>query len=92
MQPCTLRLPDCSYDPEQTVYAHAPSIDNGMGLKASKDFWGAYACSHCHDVADHRIPAKFTPQWLIYERWLKGVYETQKLLIEAGLITYDDRD
>lgn len=90
MQSCTLRLPDCRNETEATVFAHAPSIDNGMGIKAAKDFWGAFACSHCHDVADGRKPNNFTPQWLIEQRWLRGIYETQKVLIEKGLITYDN--
>ena len=91
MQSCTLRLPDCRNDQQTVVFAHAPSPDNGMGLKASQDFWGAFACAHCHDVVDGRKSIPMTPEGLIRERWLKGIYETQKVLIEKGLITYDDR-
>ena len=91
MQPCTLRLPDCRQDVQTVVFAHAPSLDGGMGIKASPDFWGAFACSHCHDIVDGRKKIDFTPEWLIRERWLKAIYETQKILIELGLISYDDR-
>jgi hypothetical protein len=108
MQPCTLRLPGCNNDPETTVFAHAPSIDNGMGLKAAQDFWGAFACSNCHDVADRRVslendrPLKIfgersRPQhrllwsWEMSQAWMRGIYETQKALIEQGLMSFDDR-
>ena len=76
-------------DNSTTVFAHAPSIDNGMGLKQARDFWGAFACGHCHDIVDSRVPST-DQRILILERWLAGVYETQKHLIEIGLITYND--
>jgi hypothetical protein len=91
MQSCTLRLPDCRNDQQTVVFAHAPSPDNGMGLKASQDFWGAFACAHCHDVVDGRTPILFDDHHLINRRWLAGIYETQKVLIEKGLITYDNK-
>jgi hypothetical protein len=90
MQPCTLRLPDCRNQVETTVFAHAPSIDNGMGLKTAKDFWGAFACSHCHDVADGRKTVPGFTLWMVDQRWLKGIYETQSILIAKGLLQYDD--
>jgi len=89
-QYCTLRLPGCNSNPDTTVFAHAPSIDNGMGLKTAPDFWGAFACSSCHDVVDSRVPTS-EQRILILERWLAGIYETQKRLIELGLITYSSR-
>lgn len=88
-QNCSLRLPGCRNDTSTVVFAHAPSIDNGMGLKQAKDFWGAFACSHCHDVVDGRVTTS-DQRILILERWMAGVYETQKKLIEAGLIRYSD--
>lgn len=89
-QSCTLRLRGCNGNPETVVFAHAPSIDNGMGLKQAKDFWGAFACSNCHDMVDGRVSTK-DDRITILERWLGGIYETQKRLIEAGLMTFDDR-
>lgn len=89
-QSCTLRLRGCNGNPETVVFAHAPSIDNGMGLKQAKDFWGAFACSNCHDMVDGRVTTK-DDRITILERWLGGIYETQKRLIEAGLISFDDR-
>lgn len=76
-------------DSTTTVFAHAPSMDNGMGLKQAKDFWGAFACHSCHDIVDSRVSTD-RHRILILERWLAGVYETQKHLIEIGLITYND--
>jgi len=89
-QRCTLRLNRCSNDPEETIFAHAPSCDNGMGLKQAADFWGAFACSNCHDIVDSRIPNN-DMRIMVLERWIAGIYATQKILIEAGLIVYDDR-
>lgn len=86
---CTLRHTGCRNETETTVFAHAPSLDNGMGLKQSRDFWGAFACAHCHDIADGRVHNS-DQRIRILERWMAGIYETQKALIEAGLITYDD--
>ena len=88
-QNCSLRLQGCRNDPATVVFAHAPSIDNGMGLKQAKDFWGAFACSHCHDIVDGRVSTK-DDRITILERWLAGIYETQKKLIELGLIHYED--
>lgn len=89
-QTCTLRLPGCNNNPASTVFAHAPSIDNGMGLKQARDFWGAFACSSCHDKVDGRVVTS-EMRIMILERWIAGIYETQKRLIEAGLITYNDQ-
>lgn len=89
-QNCSLRLPGCNRNPETTVFAHAPSIDNGMGLKTAPDFWGAFACSNCHDVVDGRVSSS-DHRILILERWIAGIYETQRKLIEMGLIKYEDR-
>ena len=89
-QVCSLRLPGCNGNPETTVFAHAPSLDNGMGLKAAPDWWGAFACSHCHDVVDGRVPNAET-RALILERWLAGVFETQKKLFAMGLLSFNDR-
>lgn len=86
---CSLRLRGCRNDPATVVFAHAPSIDNGMGLKQAKDFWGAFACNHCHDIVDGRVTTK-DDRITILERWLAGIYETQKILIEDGLIQYSD--
>ena len=88
-QHCRLRLAGCNNNPETTVFAHAPSIDNGMGLKQAPDFWGAFACSNCHDVVDGRVTSS-EQRIMILERWLAGVYETQKALIAMGLLKYDD--
>lgn len=86
MQPCTLRLPQCRNDLETTVFAHAPSTAKGMGIK-SPDFWGAFACSHCHDIVDGRVFNPLVSYHMIDERWLRGIFETQSYLIDKGLIT-----
>lgn len=88
-QNCTLRLRGCRNETETVVFAHAPSIDNGMGLKQAKDFWGAFACARCHDVVDGRVTTK-DDRITILERWMAGIYETLKILIELRLVRYED--
>ena len=87
MRSCSLRLPSCRNEIETVVFAHAPSIDKGMGIK-SPDWWGAFACHHCHTIADGS--KRFDPEYVnVFEsRWLAGIYETQKALIEEGLMSY----
>jgi hypothetical protein len=61
-------------------------VDKGLGFK-SPDIWAAYACSRCHDIVDGRVTDHGIPPAVILDRWFKGVYETQKILIDEGLIT-----
>ena len=88
-QTCTIRLDGCNANPETVVFAHAPSLDNGMGLKQAKDFWGAYACSACHDRLDGRVRSE-RESIEVLSAWMRGIYETQKRMIEQGLISYND--
>ena len=86
---CSLRIHGlrlCSHS-DTTVFAHAPCVDKGTGFK-SPDWWGAYACHHCHDIIDGReqsgystlLPDDAAPHWM------RGIYETQKKLREKGLL------
>jgi hypothetical protein len=76
---CAVRIPGvCSFDPETTVYAHAPCVDSGVGFKGP-DGWGAYCCSKCHDLLDANRNR-------FQEYWLPAIYETQKKLREKELI------
>jgi hypothetical protein len=86
MRTCTLRLPDCRNDRETVVFAHLPSIDSGRGFK-SPDWWGVYSCSHCHDLLDRRKKHPLVDHRMVAERSLSALYETQKALIDEGLIT-----
>lgn len=54
---CTVRLPGCPHDPEQTIWSHYRGGAGGKGgaLKAS-DVAGAYACTHCDAVYDGQRP------------------------------------
>lgn len=84
-QDCTLRFYGvCNYNPETTVFAHAPCVDKGMGFK-SPDWWGMYACSSCHDLIDGRISDAYLKP-IIPNRILHAVYETQKKLFELKII------
>ena len=69
----------CNHNNETVVFCHAPSPLKGTGTK-SDDFWGAHGCSNCHEYVDtHNINETAAI-------WLSAIFETQKRLIEKGLI------
>lgn len=87
-QDCTIQIhPYCNQNPETTVLCHAPSEDKGWGIK-SPDWWAAYGCSTCHDIIDGRMKTELS-QDEIYRCHMRGVFRTQKILIEKGLICQD---
>lgn len=87
---CSIRLPNiCNFNNETTVFAHINGVRFGHGIAQKvSNIHGAYACSACHDVLDGRkytnIP-KIERKIAHYE----GMIETQKKLIEKGLIKID---
>ena len=89
LQPCTLRLNGCKNDIPTVVFAHAPSVEKGLGRK-SPDFWGCFACSHCHDILDGRKKRGSIMEKELLERLLKAIFETQMILVKLGLISYND--
>jgi hypothetical protein len=83
---CTVRLyPYCNGNVETTVLAHAPSQDKGMGIK-SPDWWGAFACSDCHDIVDGRKQVSDIDNDEIYLRHIEGVFLTNKIFRSMGLV------
>lgn len=70
---------------ETTVLAHAPSELKGMGNK-SPDWWGADACSACHDLVDGRQRVTDITAEEIYRAHIRGVFRTLQRRIEEGLI------
>lgn len=82
---CTVQIyPYCNNNPETTVFAHAPSEDKGWGIK-SPDWWGAFACSTCHNIVDGRMKVDLRKDE-IYRCFMRGVYRTLKIQIEDGNI------
>ena len=77
---CTLRITNCS-GTDTTVFAHAPSKYKGTSTK-SDDWWGCYSCYNCHMMADG-LPESNARDWL------RAIFETQRRLIEKGLIKID---
>ena len=89
---CAVRIPGiCNFDPETTVYAHAPCVDSGTGFK-SPDWWGAYACNQCHDYLDGGYVRFHWKASDMFIKWLPAIYETQKKLREKGLIQERERE
>lgn len=86
-QECTVQLhPYCLWGfTETTVLAHAPSELKGMGNK-SPDWWGADACSACHDLVDGRQRVPDLTAEEIYRAHIRGVFRTLQRRIEGGLI------
>ena len=80
-QDCMIRAPGCNFNPETTVLAHLPG--GGMGAKVH-DLFGAWACSHCHDIVDARLSAD-VPRETLELYHLRGVIRTQERLIEMGI-------
>lgn len=94
--PCTLRIASfvpgwkCAHE-DTVVMCHLPSAGKGMGTKSS-DIYVAAGCAHCHAIIDgpdksgrdyitEHYPAAYA------ERMLRGMQETQALLVSLGLIT-----
>jgi Putative nuclease YbcO len=84
---CTLRVPGvCNFNPDTTVLCHAPYP--GRGGTRSADHFAAYGCSDCHDYMDMRS-RRLEVAGIAGSReslWLSAIHETQKKLIEKGLI------
>lgn len=79
LQSCTVRMFGCRNEIETTVFAHAPSAFKGTGIK-SPDYWGAYCCSHCHQILDGNETAAHDSDWL------RAIFETQEILHARGLL------
>jgi len=84
LQECQVRIPGvCNFDETTTIPAHKNGA--GMALKSS-DSQLAYCCSSCHDVVDHRVKIKEFTYDEILIMFYEGIFRTQLLLIEQGLI------
>lgn len=85
---CTVRIPGCPGDPEQTIWSHYPggAGDKGMGTK-SFDACGALCCTYCDAVVDGQRPAP--PGWTrqdVLLAWLEGHMRSLVRLAEKGLL------
>jgi len=82
-QECQIRIPGiCNFNPETTVFCHIGGA--GIGMRAN-DIHGAYGCSSCHDAIDGRIKTDWPP-WELKIFHFDGVFRTQSILIDKGLI------
>lgn len=81
---CSLRLGNCSSN-ETVVLCHI-GRDKGVGMKCG-DHFAVYGCSNCHDIIDGRAKSDFTKDQINTEK-LRALEETQKKLIEKGLLCY----
>ncbi len=89
---CTLRIPGvCNHNPETTIPAHL----NGAGMaKKSDDTLISYCCSQCHTWLDGGYSnidlSQYTDKQLKRavrdSEQLRGIIETQSILIQKNLI------
>ena len=81
---CQVRLTNyCNFNPETTVPAHRPG--GGVAGK-TPDYQIAFACSNCHDIIDGRNTDHYFTADEIYRYFADGVWRTQEILREMGLI------
>ena len=79
-QPCLIRLPCCSGDPETTVLCHYRLAGfSGMGMKSPDEF-GAFGCDRCHAVVDGRAKLEGWTRAEIRLAHAEAVMRTQELL------------
>ena len=84
---CMVRLPNvCNHNSETTVLAHVrmPGI-SGMGIKASTDLLGAWACSACHDAIDRRAHMDLERDYVRLAHF-EGMARTIAQLVKEGKI------
>lgn len=86
LQECQVRIPGvCNFDETTTILAHKNGA--GMALK-SADLHASYCCSECHneiDVLLGKRKSDFTDDEILI-MFYEGIFRTQLLLIEQGLI------
>ena len=81
---CQIRLPGCTGGGEDTVLAHYRLAGYcGTGLKPP-DHFGAFACHHCHDVADGRRTVSYHTRNDIRLAHAEGVLRTFDILKREG--------
>jgi hypothetical protein len=85
---CQIRSPICNGDPETVVLCHLPAM--AMGGKAP-DYQAAYGCSNCHDLVDGRsYQGEYFDTAQIKMWFYQAVIRTQEILVEKGLLNFED--
>lgn len=84
---CTMNMPDCRYDTETTVWAHAnyDYCGKGTGIKAS-DIFGCYACQSCHDLYDGRRKDPTVNVESAERYFWRAHVKSMNRLIELGIV------
>jgi len=83
-----IRVPGCNHDPATTVLAHKRLAGySGTALKPDDFVFGAWACSHCHDVVDGRKRVDGFSYDDARQAHSDGIHRTQMALIGEGVVT-----
>jgi len=86
-KPCMVRLPGCDGGGETTVLAHKRTKWNaGVGMKPDDFIYGAWACFHCHNTIDFRVPMPGLSRVQISDAHSDAIQRTQEALIKSGRV------
>jgi len=86
---CTVRIARVCAPIETVVFAHLYPVWHRAIAQPKVDLHGCYACHACHDIIDRRGNEwrEIEPEEIL-ERKMAAMMETQKILLEKGLIRY----
>ena len=88
-QECMIRIPSvCNFNNETTVLAHLNGSGTGTKYGNSSEagnLLGAFACSDCHDLVDHRRRSVYSND-AIHLMHLEGMVRTIKWWIDHGYL------
>lgn len=85
---CTVRIVGvCTFDPEKTIWSHAPLKAAGKGgqIKAL-DLCGAYCCTACDAVVDGQLKVPGVSRAQALEDWFMGHMRSLVRLRQKGLV------
>lgn len=86
---CTIQIPGaCNGDPRTTCWCHSNRSRHGKGVgKKSRDIFGAYGCSVCHDIYDRRRkPPIGMSRDTVEEHFQIGHDRSLDMLVAKGLV------
>ena len=89
--PCMIRLPGCSANPEETVLCHYRDSSTGFGRK-EPDLIGAWGCASCHAAVDgRRRVVDGNGEWTreaVQIAFQEAIFRTQRELIKDNKIKW----
>ena len=82
---CDIKAPGCQNNTDTVVWCHSPFMEHGKGAGTkAHDIFGAYGCSHCHDILDGRAPEPLG--WDRVDEFSKAKDRSLLKLLASGVI------